>query len=42
LAPAGAREDHGAAVFALDIRRPGMLTVVVRHPDVFGATIASA
>jgi isoquinoline 1-oxidoreductase beta subunit len=31
----------GAATFALDIRRPGMLTVVVRHPEVFGATVAS-
>ncbi|MBR0800407.1 xanthine dehydrogenase family protein molybdopterin-binding subunit [Bradyrhizobium jicamae] len=31
----------GAAVFALDVRRPGMLTAVVRHPDVFGATVAS-
>jgi isoquinoline 1-oxidoreductase beta subunit len=31
----------GAAVFAFDVRRPNMLTAVVRHPDMFGATVAS-
>jgi isoquinoline 1-oxidoreductase beta subunit len=31
----------GEAVFALDVRRPGMLTVVVLRPEVFGATVAS-
>ncbi len=30
----------GGAVFAMDIRRPGMLTAVVRRPDRFGATVA--
>jgi isoquinoline 1-oxidoreductase beta subunit len=28
-------------VFSLDIRRPGMLTAVVAHPPLFGATVAS-
>jgi isoquinoline 1-oxidoreductase beta subunit len=31
----------GAAKFGLDVRRPGMLTVVVRRPDAFGAKIVS-
>jgi isoquinoline 1-oxidoreductase beta subunit len=31
----------GTATFALDIRRPGMLTALVKRPDVFGATVAS-
>jgi isoquinoline 1-oxidoreductase subunit beta len=31
----------GAAMFSLDMRRPGMLTAVVRRADVFGATVAS-
>ncbi|HEX2476346.1 MAG TPA: molybdopterin cofactor-binding domain-containing protein [Lacipirellulaceae bacterium] len=31
----------GSAIFALDIRRPGMLTAMVKRPDVFGATVAS-
>jgi isoquinoline 1-oxidoreductase subunit beta len=31
----------GGATFAMDVRRPGMLTVAVRHPDLFGATVAS-
>jgi isoquinoline 1-oxidoreductase subunit beta len=29
----------GIATFALDVRRPGMLTVVVLHPPAFGATV---
>ncbi|WP_175693939.1 xanthine dehydrogenase family protein molybdopterin-binding subunit [Burkholderia ambifaria] len=31
----------GRAVFAMDARRQGMLTVAVRHPDHFGAKVAS-
>ncbi len=31
----------GTATFALDIRRPGMLTAVIKRPDQFGATVAS-
>jgi isoquinoline 1-oxidoreductase beta subunit len=31
----------GEAVFAIDVRRPDMLTVVVRRPEVFGASVAS-
>jgi isoquinoline 1-oxidoreductase beta subunit len=31
----------GKAIFALDIRRPGMLTAVLKRPDVFGAKIVS-
>ncbi|HLY58845.1 MAG TPA: xanthine dehydrogenase family protein molybdopterin-binding subunit [Stellaceae bacterium] len=31
----------GRAQFALDIRRPGMLTAVVRRPDHFGAAVAT-
>ncbi|ULA62973.1 MAG: Isoquinoline 1-oxidoreductase beta subunit [Nitrospira sp.] len=31
----------GKAVYALDIRRPGMLTAVVKHPELFGASVAS-
>ncbi|SEC20177.1 isoquinoline 1-oxidoreductase, beta subunit [Rhizobiales bacterium GAS188] len=31
----------GTAIFALDIRRPGMLTALVKRPDQFGATVAS-
>src|SRR5262249_60669089 len=34
-------KTNGAAVFALDIRRPGMLTVAVRPPEAFGATVVS-
>jgi isoquinoline 1-oxidoreductase subunit beta len=31
----------GTAIFALDIRRPGMLTAVLKRPELFGATVAS-
>ena len=31
----------GTAVFALDIRRPGMLTAVLKRPDQFGAKVVS-
>ena len=31
----------GTAIFASDIRRPGMLTAMVKRPDLFGATVAS-
>lgn len=31
----------GKAIYALDIRRPGMLTAVVKHPELFGASITS-
>ncbi len=31
----------GTATFAIDVRRPGMLTAVVKRPDLFGATVAS-
>jgi isoquinoline 1-oxidoreductase beta subunit len=31
----------GKALFSLDVRRPGMLTAVVRRPEQFGATVAS-
>ena len=31
----------GTAIFALDIRRPGMLRAVVKRPDLFGATVAT-
>ncbi|HMS82180.1 MAG TPA: xanthine dehydrogenase family protein molybdopterin-binding subunit [Nitrospira sp.] len=31
----------GKAVYALDIRRPGMLTAVIKHPELFGARVAS-
>ncbi len=34
-------KTSGKAIFALDIRRPGMLTAVVKHPELFGASIAS-
>lgn len=36
-----AGKTTGKATFALDITRPGMLTVVIRRPDRFGATVAS-
>lgn len=32
---------NGSAQFAIDARRPGMLTVTVAHPPLFGATVAS-
>jgi isoquinoline 1-oxidoreductase beta subunit len=31
----------GTATFAMDIRRPGMLTAVVKRPEQFGAKVAS-
>jgi isoquinoline 1-oxidoreductase beta subunit len=31
----------GTAIFAMDIRRPGMLRAVVKRPDLFGATVAT-
>src|SRR5262249_25017207 len=31
----------GKAIFALDIRRPGMLTAVIKRPDRYGATVGS-
>jgi isoquinoline 1-oxidoreductase beta subunit len=31
----------GTALYAMDIRRPGMLTAVVKRADRFGATVAS-
>jgi isoquinoline 1-oxidoreductase subunit beta len=31
----------GTAGFAFDVRRPGMLTAVVKRPEVFGAKVAS-
>lgn len=31
----------GTGIFAIDIRRPGMLTVVIKRPDLFGAKVAS-
>jgi isoquinoline 1-oxidoreductase beta subunit len=34
-------KTDGTAKFALDVRRCGLLTVMVRRPDVFGATVAS-
>lgn len=34
-------KTNGKAVFSLDIRRPGMLTAVVKRPEQFGATVAS-
>jgi isoquinoline 1-oxidoreductase beta subunit len=34
-------KTNGKATFALDVRRCGLLTVMVRRPDVFGATVAS-
>lgn len=34
-------KTDGTATYALDMRRPGMLTAVVRRPDRFGATVKS-
>jgi isoquinoline 1-oxidoreductase subunit beta len=31
----------GTAIFAMDVRRPGMLTAVVKRPELFGATVHS-
>ncbi|MBS7541828.1 xanthine dehydrogenase family protein molybdopterin-binding subunit [Ancylobacter oerskovii] len=36
-----ADKTDGKAVYALDIRVPGMLTAVIRRPDRFGATVKS-
>lgn len=36
-----ADKTDGKAIYALDIRRPGMLTAVLRRPDRFGATLKS-
>ena len=36
-----ADKTDGKAVYALDVRRPGMLTAVLRRPDRFGATLKS-
>lgn len=36
-----ATKTDGTATYALDMRRPGMLTAVVRRPDRFGATAKS-
>lgn len=34
-------KSDGTAIFTLDVYREGMLTVVVAHPNRFGATVAS-
>lgn len=34
-------KTDGTAIFSLDIRRPGMLTAVIKRPEQFGATVAS-
>ncbi|MFX5324559.1 hypothetical protein ABTC67_18040, partial [Acinetobacter baumannii] len=34
-------KTDGKAVYALDIRRPGMKTAVVLHPPRFGGTVKS-
>ncbi|MBB3770938.1 isoquinoline 1-oxidoreductase beta subunit [Angulomicrobium tetraedrale] len=36
-----ADKTDGKAVYALDIRRPGMLTALIRRPDRFGAKVKS-
>lgn len=36
-----AEKTDGKAIYALDIRRPGMLTAVLRRPDRFGAKLKS-
>nr|WP_310201478.1 xanthine dehydrogenase family protein molybdopterin-binding subunit [Ancylobacter sp. 3268] len=36
-----ADKTDGKAVYALDIRRPGMLTAVIKRPERFGATVKS-
>jgi isoquinoline 1-oxidoreductase beta subunit len=35
------QKTNGSGIFAIDIRRPGMLTAVVKHPDVFGGKVVS-
>jgi isoquinoline 1-oxidoreductase subunit beta len=34
-------KTNGSAVYSLDVRRPGMLTAVVAHAPLFGATVKS-
>jgi isoquinoline 1-oxidoreductase beta subunit len=34
-----ASKTDGTAVYSLDVRRPGMVTAVVAHPPLFGATV---
>lgn len=36
-----AAKTNGTAQFAMDVRLPGMLTAVVAHPPLFGATVKS-
>ncbi|HEY9212549.1 MAG TPA: xanthine dehydrogenase family protein molybdopterin-binding subunit [Ancylobacter sp.] len=36
-----ADKTDGKATYALDIKRPGMLTAVIKRPDRFGATVKS-
>jgi isoquinoline 1-oxidoreductase beta subunit len=36
-----ADKTDGKAVYALDIKRPGMLTAVIKRPDRFGSTVKS-
>ena len=36
-----AAKSNGTAIFTMDVFRDGMQTVVVRHPDVIGAKVAS-
>ncbi|MEL7486697.1 MAG: xanthine dehydrogenase family protein molybdopterin-binding subunit [Pseudomonadota bacterium] len=36
-----AGKSTGEAMFTLDVYKDGMRTVVVEHPDIFGATVAS-
>ncbi len=31
----------GTAIFAFDVRRPGMLTAIIKRPELFGAKVAS-
>ncbi|MGY9047895.1 MAG: molybdopterin cofactor-binding domain-containing protein, partial [Rhodobacterales bacterium] len=36
-----AAKSNGTAIFTMDVYRDGMQTVVVKHPDVIGATVIS-
>ncbi|QJP13774.1 xanthine dehydrogenase family protein molybdopterin-binding subunit [Starkeya sp. ORNL1] len=36
-----ADKTDGKAIYALDIKRPGMLTAVIKRPDRFGSTVKS-
>ena len=36
-----AAKTRGEAIYTIDLYRDGMLTAVVRHPPIFGATLAS-